>query len=90
MKIGNISAGSAETTLMAAASAEIVDELGLPVNHVVGYNDNFDLNFQSGVESFLCSLLAALSRADILGGLGSIGNATGVSAEKIVLNHDLL
>jgi trimethylamine--corrinoid protein Co-methyltransferase len=31
-----------------------------------------------------------LTRADSLNGLGTIGNAAGVSAEKIVIDHDLL
>jgi len=90
MKTGNVSAGGVETSLLEAAYAELVRELSLPVGITFTFNDPAEVDFQAGLETALKGLSAVLANPDCLSGLGSIANARGVSAEKIVLDHDLL
>jgi len=90
MKSGNISAGAAETALMNAAYIEMMKKLRVPVNQSIGFCDPCGLGFQSGSEALLCSFATVAAGPDSFSGLGTIGNAEGVSAEKIVMDHDLL
>jgi trimethylamine--corrinoid protein Co-methyltransferase len=90
MQSGDVTAGGIETTLMDAAYVELVQELGLPVAGCVGFADPPALDVQAGAEASLATLLMILVGADSLNGLGTIGNASGVSAEKIVIDHDLI
>lgn len=90
MRAGDVSAGAAETTLMDAAYVELMHEVGLPVSACIGFADPPELDVQLGAEAALAHLAMVLSGADSLNGLGTIGNACGVSAEKIVIDHDLI
>ncbi len=90
MRVGDVSAGAAETTLMDAAYIELMHDLGMPVSGCIGFADPPDLDVQLGAEAALAQLAMVLSGADSLNGLGTIGNASGVSAEKIVIDHDLI
>jgi trimethylamine--corrinoid protein Co-methyltransferase len=90
MQAGDITAGGVETTLMDAAYIELIRELGLPVSGCVGFADPPALDVQAGAEAALASMAMVLSGADSINGLGTIANAAGVSAEKIVIDHDLI
>jgi trimethylamine--corrinoid protein Co-methyltransferase len=90
MQAGDVTAGGIETSLMDAAYAELIHELGMPVSGCIGFADSPALDVQAGVEAFAASLAMTLARVDSLNGLGTIGNAAGVSAEKIVIDHDLI
>jgi len=90
MRAGDVTAGGVETTLMDAAYVELIRELGLPASGCVGFADPPAIDVQAGAEAVVASLAMLLAGADSLNGLGTIGNAAGVSAEKIVIDHDLL
>ena len=90
MRSGNVSAGGIETSLLEAAYVELMRDLALPVGITCTFNEPSHLDFQSGLETAAKCLSAALLDPDALSGLGSIANARGVSAEKILLDHDLL
>ncbi|MBN1342145.1 MAG: trimethylamine methyltransferase family protein [Phycisphaerae bacterium] len=90
MRAGDVTAGGVETTLMDAAYIELCHELGLPTSGCIGFADPPALDVQLGAEAAIASLAMVLARADSLNGLGTIGNAAGVSPEKIVIDHDLL
>lgn len=90
MQAGDVTAGGIETTLMDAAYVELVRELGLPASGCIGFADPPAVDVQTGAEAALASAAMVLARADSLNGLGTIGNAAGVSAEKIVIDHDLI
>ncbi len=90
MRVGDVTAGGIETTLMDAAYVELIHELGMPVAGCIGFADPPALDVQAGIEAALASAVMRLVGADSLNGLGTIGNAAGVSAEKIVIDHDLL
>ncbi len=90
MRRGDVTAGGIGTTLMDAAYIELCHGLGLPVSGCIGFADPPVLDAQLGAEAALATLGMVLARADSLNGLGTIGNASGVSAEKIVIDHDLI
>ena len=90
MKSGNVSAGGIETSLLEAGYVELMRDLGLPVGITCTFNEPVALGFQSGLETTAKCLSAVLIAPDILSGLGSVANAAGVSAEKILLDHDCL
>ena len=90
MKSGNVSAGGIETSLLEAAYVELMRDLGLPVGITCTFNEPVAPGFQSGLETASKCLSAVLLVPDILSGLGSVANAAGVSAEKILLDHDCL
>lgn len=90
MKTGNVSAGGVETSLLEAAYAELMRELALPVGITFTFNDPSQVDFQAGLETAIKGLSAVLAKPDCLSGLGSVANARGVSAEKILLDHDML
>jgi trimethylamine--corrinoid protein Co-methyltransferase len=90
MREGTITAGAAESTLMSLAVAEVVHHLGLPVAASTGFADPDRVDFQAGAEAMSAMLTLHLAGVDLLSGLGTISCASGVSAEKIVMDHDLL
>ena len=90
MQAGDVTAGGIETTLMDAAHVELVHELNMPASGCIGFADPPALDVQAGAEAALASAAMVLAGADSLNGLGTIGNAAGVSAEKIVIDHDLI
>ena len=89
-KHGTLTAGGCESTLMGIAYVEAIKGLGLPVAGCLGYADPAELDFQAGAEALAATLGMVLTEADQICGLGTIANAAGVSAEKIVMDHDLL
>ncbi len=90
MRSGDVSAGGVETFLLEAAFVELIKELGIPVGISCTFNEPARIDFQCGLETATKMLSSLLPNPDILAGLGSIRNAEGVSAEKILLDHDML
>lgn len=90
MKSGNVSAGGIETSLLEAAYVELMRDLTIPVGITCTFNEPSRVDFQSGLETASKCISAVLLNPDNLSGLGSVANAAGVSAEKILLDHDLL
>jgi len=90
MRIGDVTAGGVETTLMDAAYIELIHALGIPVSGCIGFADPPAIDVQTGAEAVLATACMVLAAADSLNGLGTIANAAGVSAEKIVIDHDLV
>ena len=90
MKSGNLSAGGIETSLLEAAYVQLMRHMNLPVGITLTFNEPEYPDFQSGLETTSKCLSAVLLQPDGLSGLGSVANARGVSAEKILLDHDVL
>lgn len=90
MRAGDVTAGGVETTLMDAAYVELGHEIGVPVSGCIGFCDSPAVDVQLGAEASMASLAMVLAGADSINGLGTLGNASGVSAEKIVIDHDLI
>jgi len=90
MQAGDVTAGGIESTLMDAAYVELMRDIGMPVAGCIGFADPPALDVQAGAEAALATACMVLMQADSLNGLGTLANAAGVSAEKIVIDHDLL
>lgn len=90
MKAGALCAGGVESELLEVGYVELMRELRLPANITCSFNDPNRVDYQSGVETASKCMSSVLANPDIIGGIGSIANARGVSAEKILLDHDVL
>ncbi len=90
MRVGDVTAGGVETTLMDAAYIQLLHGLGIPVCGCIGFTDSPGIDVQLGAEAVLATAAMILAGGDSIHGLGTIANAAGVSAEKIVIDHDLI
>ncbi|UCE16743.1 MAG: trimethylamine methyltransferase family protein [Candidatus Bathyarchaeota archaeon] len=78
-----------EAMLQAAAAVEIAHYYGLPV-HVFGAACMANLiGVQSGIESTMSGILSVLAGADILYGLGDLGDGMAASFERLVIDDEL-
>lgn len=86
---GAVSPGAAERLIVSGAMAELHRRYGWPTYNGSFSTDVIALDVQNGAERLLQALVA-LSPIDMLLGLGSLGAGSGVSAEMIVMDHDLV
>ena len=86
---GSVSPGAAERLVVSAGMAEVHRRYGWPTYNGSFSTDVITLDPQNGAERLLQALVA-LSPVDMLLGMGSLGAGNGVSAEMIVMDHDLL
>ncbi len=87
---GNISFGSPEQGLMAAAITELAKSYGFPVGINVGLTDSKLLDVQNGLERGMTLLLGALAGADIFGHMGIVGADQGASLAELIINDEMI
>lgn len=91
MATGVFSTSSIPGKIMAIAYNEMAEFHDMPTLAGISSSDVPHYDFQNGVETALGSFLNFFgNRRNILYGLGSFANASGMSAEQIVLHHDLV
>lgn len=79
-----------DKALWKAAGVQLARHCGLPGMAECGGAMPGRLDLQTGAESLLFMLAARGSGADLLSGLGSCFNGTGLSAEMMVIQHEWL
>lgn len=86
---GAVSPGSAERLLVSALLGQVHARYPWPTYNGSFSTDVISMDVQNGAERMLQALVS-LAPADFLMGLGSLGAGNGVSAEMIVMDHDLV
>jgi len=90
LRTGAFSGGGGETALMNAASAQIINHLGLVSGVAASMTDSKALDAQYGVEKGLTSLAAALAGGNLIyESAGMMAALLGVSFEAFVLDDDM-
>lgn len=90
MKTGRALYGGPIKDILHAASLEMLEYLDLPVIAGVFSTLCPSYGIQNGIESALSIFFTYFCRNHIMMGMGSLGNACGVSAEQILIHHDMI
>jgi len=80
----------AEKMLFKIAATQMGAFYGLPVSGEAGGTLTWRADVQNGAESFAYLLASHAGRQNIVGGLGSLHNANGMSAEQIIMQCGLV
>ncbi len=89
MKEGTTPMGAIETLMIDSAYAQIGKHLGLPTHSYMGLSDSKTLDSQSGLESGVGTILAALSGVNLISGAGMMGLENCQSLEKLVIDNEI-
>ena len=90
MRSGGYASGSPEGALFDAISAEMAHHYHLP-SLVGGFgSDAFSPGFQAGAEKLGNGLIAMLSGADLISGIGGLETDNTLSLEQLILDADLV
>ena len=91
MRRGTIAYAAMEAALLNAAAAQIARFYGLPCRGTAGFSDANLLDMQTGFESGMTVLMAALAGVNfILGSAGAIESTLTASFEKLVIDEAML
>ena len=90
MKTGNVIYGGPIKGILHIGGMEMAEYLNLPSNCGVFSSLSPNYGIQNGIESALSAAFTYFCKNHIMGGMGSLGNACGVSAEQILIHHDMV
>jgi trimethylamine--corrinoid protein Co-methyltransferase len=90
MRSGRSSLGGPEKALCAIAGVDMGRFYGLSSGCPGTATNSVHYDIQNGAETMSQLLLAVASRANLITGIGSIGNGMGTSAEQILFDCDLI
>lgn len=90
MKTGNVIYGGPIKDILHIGGMEMTEYLDLPSNCGVFSSLCPNYGVQNGIEAALSAVFTYFCRNHIMGGMGTIGNACGVSAEQILIHHDIV
>lgn len=76
--------------IMHIAALEMIEYHNLPAAAGLFSTAGAKFDFQAGQENTFGLAYSFFTRNNLLGGMGSLVNASGVSAEKIIIDHDLV
>lgn len=89
MRYGTSCIGAIETTLLGCGYSQIGKALGLPTASNIGQSDSKRVDSQSGLESGIGIVLAALARVNLSRGPGMMAFANCQSLEKLVIDNNI-
>lgn len=89
MRSGDISFGSPEQGLMAAAVAQVGNSYGFAVHVNTGLTDAIVPDAQSGIEKATTMAVSAMAGAELFGHLGIAGADQGASLEQLVIDNEI-
>jgi trimethylamine--corrinoid protein Co-methyltransferase len=89
MRSGDISFGSPEQGLLAAAMAQIGCSYGFAVHVNTGLTDAIVPDAQSGIEKATTMAVSAMAGAEMFGHLGIAGADQGASLEQLVIDNEI-
>ena len=89
MRTGTTPMGAIETMMIDSAYAQIGKHLGLPTHAYMGLSDAKVLDAQSGLESGMGAVLAALSGINVISGPGMLDFESCQSLEKLIIDNEI-
>jgi len=89
MRTGTTPMGAIETMMIDSAFNQIGKYLGLPTHAYMGLSDSKTLDYQSGLESGIGAILAALSGINVVSGPGMLDFESCQSPEKLVIDNQI-
>ncbi len=90
MKVGDVSYGGIERSLMMLANIDMACHLGLPCHSPAASVDSCLIDAQLGAEKIWTYMTRWLSKAAMGIGVGAVTNGKAVSLEQMVIDVDLL
>ena len=90
MKVGNVSYGAAERSLMMLANIDMAAFLNVPAHSPAASVDSCLLDVQLGAEKAWTYLTRSISQAAIGMGIGAVTNGTAISLEQMVIDADII
>ena len=88
MRHGTTPMGAVETMMVDVGYAQVGKHLGLPTHAYMGLADAKGVDYQSGLESGLGAVLAALAGINVVSGPGMLDFESCQSLEKLVLDNE--
>jgi trimethylamine--corrinoid protein Co-methyltransferase len=82
--------GAIETAMIDAGYAAVGKSLGLPVHAYLGATDSKVVDAQAGYESGMTALVGGLAGIDMISGPGMLDFLLAQSAEKLVIDADMI
>jgi trimethylamine--corrinoid protein Co-methyltransferase len=89
MRRGTTPMGAVETMMVDMADAQVGRSLGLPTHAYMGMSDAKVVDWQTGMESGLGTVLAALAGVNLVAGAGMLDFESCQSLEKLVLDDEV-
>jgi len=89
MRKGTTPMGAIETMMIDLGDTEMGKFLGLPTHAYMGLSDSKTLDSQSGLESSLGAILAALGGINMVSGLGMMNFESTQSLEKLIIDNEI-
>jgi Trimethylamine:corrinoid methyltransferase len=90
MRSGATPMGAIETSMIDAGYAAVGQSLGLPTHAYLGATDAKTIDAQAGLEAGMTALVGALAGIDMISGAGMLDFLLVQSAEKLVLDADMI
>jgi trimethylamine--corrinoid protein Co-methyltransferase len=90
MRSGSTPMGAIETAMIDAGYAAVGKSLGLPVHAYLGATDSKLIDAQAGYESGMTALIGGLAGIDMISGPGMLDFLLAQSAEKLVLDAEMI
>jgi trimethylamine--corrinoid protein Co-methyltransferase len=90
MRTGSTPMGAIETAMIDAGYAAVGQSLGLPTHAYLGATDSKVIDAQAGLETGMTALVGALAGIDMISGAGMLDFLLAQSAEKLVIDADVI
>ena len=90
MRTGSTPMGAIETALIDAGNAAVGKSIGLPVHGYLGASDAKVVDAQAGLETGMTALVGGLAGIDMISGAGMLDFLLVQSAEKLVMDADVI
>ncbi len=90
MRSGSTPMGAIETGLINAGNAAVGRSLGLPTHGYLGATDSKVIDAQAGLETGMTALVGGLAGIDMISGAGMLDFLLAQSAEKLVIDADVI
>jgi trimethylamine---corrinoid protein Co-methyltransferase len=90
MRSGSTPMGAIETAMIDAGYAAVGKSLGLPTHGYLGATDSKLVDAQAGYEAGMTALVGGLAGIDMISGAGMLDFLLAQSAEKLVLDADMI
>jgi len=89
MRQGTTPMGAIESLMLNGAAASMAEYIGVPSHAYMALSDSSSIDYQSGMETGMGALVAAMSGINNVSGPGMHGFQTCQSMEKLVLDHEV-